>query len=179
MDRLHLKTTANVLAYRRLATVSKRGGVWSAAILAAGEYYLANGHYPPGHFARRRGDQHVGLDTPTKPAVVAKRPVTPIAPDTHVGQSKDKTPPEALTPTRKLMKAIVEAGGHLEIGTTDDETIHANARPTAMARRHTSSWAQTVTWSSSKTTRPTATARQQRKTSSTRLNQMLTLSESN
>ena len=68
------KTTATALASRRLVTVSKRGGAWSAAILPPGEYYIANNDYPQGHWAKRRSYQ-VNLDAPVRPPVVAQRPV--------------------------------------------------------------------------------------------------------
>ncbi|WAC90171.1 hypothetical protein [Mycobacterium sp. Aquia_213] len=118
------KTTANALASRRLAMVSKRGGTWSAAVLPAGEYYLANGTYPPGHFAKRRRSQLVDLDTPVRPAAVAKRPVTPLTSDELAGRTKKPTPREGLTPTRKLIKDIIDAGGMLERDTKDDTTSY-------------------------------------------------------
>src|SRR5690625_1372017 len=68
------KTTANALASRRLVTVSKRGGVWSAAILPAGSHYLANSQYPAGHWDKRRLDRVI----PVRPAVVAQRPVVSL-----------------------------------------------------------------------------------------------------
>lgn len=54
MGGLTFKTTANAFAWRRLVTVSKRGGMSGAAVLPAGEYYLTNSRYPPDHWARRR-----------------------------------------------------------------------------------------------------------------------------
>lgn len=118
------KTTANALASRRLVTASKRGGTWSAAVLPAGEYYLANGTYPPGHFAKHRRSQRVDFDTPVKPPAVAKQPVLPLAVDAVVVRPRKQVPPDGLTPTRKLIKDIVDAGGLLEIDTTDDETSY-------------------------------------------------------
>lgn len=118
------KTTANALAWRRLVTVSKRGGVWSAALLPAGEHYLATKQYPPGHWSKRRGVQHVDLDLPVRPAVVAERPVVSVSPNAVASRPKKQVPPDELTPTRKLVKAIVDAGGILEIDTTDDKTSY-------------------------------------------------------
>lgn len=120
------KTTANALASRRLATVSKRRGSWSAAILSAGEFYLANGTYPPGHFAKRRRSPLVDLDRPGKPLAVAKQPVMPLAVDAAAVRPKKQMPPDGLTPTRKLIKDIVDAGGLLEIDTTDDKTSYSS-----------------------------------------------------
>ncbi|AFS13663.1 Hypothetical protein MIP_02426 [Mycobacterium intracellulare subsp. intracellulare MTCC 9506] len=112
------------MASRRLVTVSKRGGVWSAAILAAGEHYLANGNYPPGHFAKRHRGQLVDLEVPVRPTVVAKQPVTPVCSEPSGGGTNKQAPREGLTPTRKLIKDIVDAGGLLEIDTTDDTTSY-------------------------------------------------------
>jgi hypothetical protein len=118
------KTTANALASRRLVTVSKRGGMWSAAISPAGEYYLTTSRYPPGHWAKRRRGQQVDLDAPVRPAVVALRPVKPHSPDAAASRSKKQASLDGLTPTRKLVKDIVDAGGLLEIDTTDDKTSY-------------------------------------------------------
>jgi hypothetical protein len=118
------KTTANALASRRLVTVSKRGGTWGAAVLPAGEFYLANSQYPPGHWAKRRRGQQVDLPTPVRPAAVARRPVEPLFPGAAGTPLKKQASPDGLTPTRKLVKDIVDAGGLLEIDTTDDETSY-------------------------------------------------------
>jgi hypothetical protein len=70
------KTTATALASRRLVTVSKRGGVWSAAMLPAGEHYLVNGEYPADHWTKPRRGRAVDVDLPVRPPVVAERPVS-------------------------------------------------------------------------------------------------------
>lgn len=41
------KHTARALQARRLVTVSRRGGRWSATLTERGRYYLDNGRYPP------------------------------------------------------------------------------------------------------------------------------------
>ena len=118
------KTTAQALASRRLATISKRGGTWKAAILPAGQHYLSTGQYPPGHWTRRRS-----------PAVDVKQPVTkwvtptqPVAPAVDPAERPSRTPraQDGLTPTRKLLKDIVDAGGMLEIDTSDDTTRYSS-----------------------------------------------------
>lgn len=45
------KTTAVALKGRRLVTISRKGGVWSAEATEAGRHYTANGAYPDGHWA--------------------------------------------------------------------------------------------------------------------------------
>ncbi|MCV7229086.1 hypothetical protein [Mycolicibacterium komossense] len=115
------KTTATALASRRLVTISKRGGVWSAGILGAGEHYLANSDYPAGHWAKRHARPTVDLDM-RQPAV-AHRPIMP--PAGEIAQRPKRQPPcDEQTPTRKLVKDIVNAGGMLEIDTTDDNTSY-------------------------------------------------------
>ena len=118
------KTTAQALASRRLVTISKRGGTWKAAILPAGETYLSSGRYPPGHWTRRQS-----------PAVDVKPPVTnwvtptqPVAPAVDLAERPSRTPraQDGLTPTRKLLKDIVGAGGMLEIDTSDDTTRYSS-----------------------------------------------------
>lgn len=118
------KTTATALASRRLVTVSKRGGTWSAALLAAGEHYLANDTYPAGHWAKGRRGQPTDLDAPVRAPTVAQQPV--VAPKTGSPEHRPikPTPPDELTPTRKLVKDIIDAGGILEIDTKDDKTSY-------------------------------------------------------
>ena len=41
------KHTARALQARRLVTVSRRGGRWSATLTERGRFYLDNGRYPP------------------------------------------------------------------------------------------------------------------------------------
>jgi hypothetical protein len=102
------KKSADVLAWRRLVTVSKRGGVWSAAILSAGMHYLAHGAYPPGHWEKRRRGQIVDLDVLARTPLVA--PSHAVAGDRRTTERPTKKPPTAeLTPTRRLLKDINDA----------------------------------------------------------------------
>jgi hypothetical protein len=117
------KTTANALASRRLVTVSKRGGVWSAALLPAGKHYLDHGTYPAGHWAKRRRGTSVDGEDPVRPPAVARQPVV-SSPKGAEQKPKKNSSPDALTPTRKLLKDIVAAGGILEIDTKDDNTSY-------------------------------------------------------
>jgi hypothetical protein len=104
--------------------VSKRGGVWSAGLLPAGEYYLANYRYPKDHWRKGRRSRAVELDMPVRPPAVPARPVLVPAPGSAADGTKKSAVPEELTPTRKLVKAIVDAGGILEIDTKDDNTSY-------------------------------------------------------
>lgn len=118
------KTTANALVSRRLVTVSKRGGRWGAAVLPAGEYYLTNRQYPPGHWAKRRRGQQVDAVKPLRPEANAQRPVTPPIRGGLASRPKGRDAVDGLTPTRKLVKEILDAGGILEVDTTDDKTSY-------------------------------------------------------
>lgn len=111
------KTTAQSLASRRLVTVSKRGGTWKAAILPAGEHYLATGAYPAGHWTRPRRTAP-GRVQEVKSWAAPSQPVTRAPKKSPaIRASSDDG---GLTPTRKLVQDIVDAGGVLEVDTTDD-----------------------------------------------------------
>lgn len=99
------KTTAAALEWRGLITVSKRGGIWTAAILPAGTHYLATGNYPAGHRLHR-----VRPPRPTVTPVVSPR------------RAPQPSSPAAIKPTYQLVKDIVDAGGVLERDLTDDGT---------------------------------------------------------
>lgn len=111
------KTTAQSLASRRLVTVSKRGGTWKAAILPAGEHYLATRAYPTGHWtpprrtAPGRVQEAKNWIVPSQPVMRAPKKSPAIRTSSDDG---------GLTPTRKLVQDIVDAGGVLEVDTTDD-----------------------------------------------------------
>jgi hypothetical protein len=41
-----LQASANAVRNRGVLAISKRGGVWGAAVTVAGQYYLEHGHHP-------------------------------------------------------------------------------------------------------------------------------------
>lgn len=100
------KTTAAALEWRGLITVSKRGGIWTAAILPAGTHYLATGKYPAGHRLHRVSPPRRTVTTPVVPPRRAPQPSSSAA----------------VKPTYQLVKDIVDAGGVLERDMTDDGT---------------------------------------------------------
>ncbi|MFW6033847.1 MAG: hypothetical protein ACOC9R_01820 [bacterium] len=108
------KTVALALQNRRLATVSKKGGVWRAELTDAGRHYLHHGTYPPGHAARAKPAKTAKHDPPPRPAPAM---VTPSA-----------TPATAIAPSSReelaeqLVKQLLAAGGVLEIDTREDRT---------------------------------------------------------
>lgn len=110
------KHVAMALQSRRLVEVSKRGGVWNAAILPAGLHYLANGGYPPTHWTTRKSrTASTVLDLPVQRSPVSRREPRPARPPVP-------RLPDGLTPTRKLLKDIIDAGGTMERDTSDDDT---------------------------------------------------------
>jgi hypothetical protein len=111
------KTVAIALQSRRLIAISRRSGAWSAAALPAGLHYLTHGDYPPDHWtSRTRRSQTVNLDTAPCPQPTRSSPKPPRPPAPR--------PPDGLTPTRKLLKDIIDAGGILELDTRDDKTSY-------------------------------------------------------
>jgi hypothetical protein len=122
------KTTASALQSRRLVEVSKRGGTWSASMSPAGDHYLAHGRYPLGHWTKRGAA--VDLDAAStggrRSDVRTWSPLPPRPPK--------PAPPEGLTPTRKLLKDIADAGGMLERDVRDDDTNYQSL--VGMINRH-------------------------------------------
>jgi hypothetical protein len=104
------KLTTTALASRRLVTVSKREGAWSAAILPAGEHYLTKGQYPEGHWIKRRRRPQIDSDTRVKPPAVAQRPVDPNRGGPTSAQSKKHLPSRA----RELVAEVIAAGGEIQ-----------------------------------------------------------------
>lgn len=106
------KTSAVALQTRRLVTISKRGG-WTATIEPAGTYYLQHGDYPADHFPNKRRSYQRLMRITGSEAGTAQKPLTRPAPD-------------ELTPTRKLLKDIADAGGVLQLDTHGDKTNYGN-----------------------------------------------------
>lgn len=123
------KTTASALQSRRLVEISKRSGTWKASMLPAGDHYLANGRYPTGHWTKRHGaavDMDISSGGGCHSVVSGWSPRPPRPP---------KPPsPDGLTPTRKLLKDIADAGGMLERDVRDDDTNYQGL--VGMINRH-------------------------------------------
>lgn len=116
---ISFKAVAVALQSRRLVSISKRGGVWTATILPAGVHYLTHGQYPPGHWRIKRTPNP--SDEPD--AAGAKPvPISKVAP--KLPRPPSSNPPDGLTPTRKLLKDIIDAGGILERDTREDDTSY-------------------------------------------------------
>ncbi|WIM87901.1 hypothetical protein PT015_24300 [Candidatus Mycobacterium wuenschmannii] len=104
------KTTAAALAWRRLVAVSKRGGVWSAATLPAGEHYLMKGTYPQGHWTKKARAPRVAHDAPLITLAVPERPVDQRRDIPARASSKDHSP----SPARQLLAEVLAAGGEIQ-----------------------------------------------------------------
>lgn len=113
------KTVAIALQSRRLVAISRRGGVWTAMVLPAGVHYLTHGQYPPGHWRVRKTCSSLEeLNAP----VAEPDPIT--RPGPRPPRPPRPQPPEGLTPTRKLLNDIIDAGGILERDTREDKTSY-------------------------------------------------------
>lgn len=117
------KTVAVALQSRRLVTVSKRGGCWTATMLPAGLHYLAAGDYPQAHWQSRPGRISAGIEPGAIAASKGPEPssLPPVRWPTP-RRSPSAHPPDGLTPTRKLLKDIIDGGGILERNSEDDKT---------------------------------------------------------
>ena len=115
------KTVAIALQNRRLLTISKKGGRWRADLLDAGRHYLAHGTYPPGHLQPKKRSRTTPTPTaggapgrpgradPPRREQLASTPhsKTPSAPSVTVPQ------PPKVTPSRRLLRDVIDAGGSL------------------------------------------------------------------
>lgn len=123
------KTTAAALASRRLVSISKRGGTWSAALLAAGERYLATGRYPADHWKPRRGGSGAVSNKPVRTAVVATRPIAE-----SVQAMAARPSIQSASRARALVAEVVAAGG--KIRRESKEGPRAFSSLIAAANRH-------------------------------------------
>lgn len=121
------KTTAVALQGRRLVTVSKRRGIWSASVTDAGRYYLENGRYPdPVTPARRRAVRvHVAATQPASSAKLATLAEGAFAADVRerpVIDTRTVTAGEAVKArdgrpgsAERFINDLQEAGGLLRV----------------------------------------------------------------
>jgi hypothetical protein len=109
------KTVAIALQSRRLVSVSKRGGRWTAKIEQAGIHYLEHGDFPPGHFPKQRHYQ---------PRVTTAQPRAVSQDSRQSGNAAVRLPPERVTdeqpsstppirPARALLDEVLADGGEI------------------------------------------------------------------
>jgi hypothetical protein len=95
---VRFKTVAIALQSRRLVSISRRGGAWTATVLPAGVHYLTHDEYPAGHWRiRQRRTSPADHDVAAQPPPLPPR--EPKPPRRLVSR-----PRGVLTPTRKLLK---------------------------------------------------------------------------
>jgi hypothetical protein len=117
------KTTANALGNRRLVTVSKKGGVWQAALTEAGTYYLQHDTYPTGPTATQRPP---ALDP--KPSRHSQAQADrQVRPRTAPRVARPKTP----SPTEQLISQLVTDG---EVRVSGPDQAKYEARVAAAIR---------------------------------------------
>ncbi len=81
-------------------------------------HYLTHGEYPPGHWRiRRTRNSSADIGAVAEPGPISRLEQKPPQPPTP-------RLPDGLTPTRKLLKDIIDAGGILERDIRDDKTSY-------------------------------------------------------
>jgi hypothetical protein len=98
------KTTAKALQRRRLAVVSKRGGVWKAEATDAGKYFVKHRQYPAEHWSTGVGPRSTAASPPPhhRPVHGHRRRVT------------------GRRPVDQLLADLVAAGGEVTVETHQD-----------------------------------------------------------
>lgn len=119
-DDFTYKSVAIALQSRRLLEVSRRGGVWSATILPAGVHYLEHGRYPPKHWQASRRRASTGDSTAAVPDAPQRLGYSTVVSPPAATHPPKPVLPDGLTPTRRLLKDIIDAGGILERDISDD-----------------------------------------------------------
>jgi hypothetical protein len=122
------KTTANALQARRLVSVSKtRRHTWKARVEPAGIHYLDHGDYPAGYWQITLRRISVDLEpTDRAESTVPQLPKRPLKNSAKPKRPPAQTSPDGLTPTRKRLKDILDAGGILERDTRGDKTSNGS-----------------------------------------------------
>lgn len=113
-DDVTYKLVAIALQSRRLASVAKRGGRWTATIEQAGIHYLDTGNFPPGHFPKHRHYQR--RVTPAQPLTVSQDDQQSRGADAQSPHERvsDKQPSTAsIRPARALLDEVLVAGGEI------------------------------------------------------------------
>jgi hypothetical protein len=112
------KTVGLALQSRRLVTVSKRRGVWSALLTSDGSYYLEHSDYPdgtvaPGSRARPKPKQidGDGLGSALRTSAATD--------DRDRPSRKAPPPPKTLAPTEQLIADLLANDGEVRIGHLD------------------------------------------------------------
>ncbi len=118
------KNSARALQDRHLASVSRRGGTWSAELTGAGRHYLEHGTYPPPQPSTAQSNHRTTQPRQTRsnpprtgvtpPA--SSRPERPVSSQQPAGLATQPAPkPERRTLGEQLIDDLVSAGGRLVV----------------------------------------------------------------
>ncbi len=114
------KQTARALQGRRLVTVSRRNGRWSAALTERGRYYLDNGRYPE--------------LTGTTSRDLAESSSTPVA---SGGKGQQPTAqPAVIQEATALIERLQTSGGTVVVSDPDADTRATYRRAIHAAKQH-------------------------------------------
>jgi hypothetical protein len=116
-DGIPLRTCARALQWRRLVDVTRRRGVWRAAITEAGRFYLAHGHHPD-HPAHR------------------PRPATPPRAMTAAAPAGAQPPTGAMVLAQRLLDELTAGGGLVRVEQPDPPTRARYRRAIHAAKQH-------------------------------------------
>lgn len=141
------KVTANALASRRLVTVTRVGGKWSAELTAAGRHYLNSGTYPAGHWTTQRHRQPAAMSQVKPPNHCSNTGPgsAESAKENMVGDTmEDRRPPPATTARRSAERrtaatTLVEellAEGYKLVRGLDDDGLAQWRKIIDFAKRH-------------------------------------------
>ena len=98
------KATAKALQSRRLAVVSRKGGVWRAEATDAGKHFVEHAQYPAGHWSTGAGRGSRSASPPLHDALV----------------SGDRRRVTGHRPVDQLIADLVNAGGEMTVESDQD-----------------------------------------------------------
>lgn len=122
-DETH-KSTAKALQSRRLVTVRRRNGVWSAEPTPAGLYFAKHGTYPDGHWSEQASEPRASGKRQPRRATLAADPIEPAVPSPR---------PHGRAAAEALVAEVRAAGGRLFVnGSRQAEVRKAMYRANAI-----------------------------------------------
>lgn len=117
------KHTARALQGRRLVTVSRRDGRWSATLTERGRYYLDNGQYP--------------AVTGTASATAGDLPGKPSTQAAYGGRGRrPAAPPAVIQEATALIERLQNIGGMVVVSDPDADTRASYRRAIHAAKQH-------------------------------------------
>jgi hypothetical protein len=122
------KTSAIALQSRRLVSISKRHGIWRAAVTDAGAYYLVNGNYPTSGLSVRpnKNTDHESSGSGTQSTIRRSRhSPTPSSSGRVPPARKIPAAPKSLSPTEQLIADLLANDGEVRVGRPDSRKYEA------------------------------------------------------